>query len=247
MKNIFDYPHNIHCPRMMGHRGFTPLAPENSLPSFEAAGKLGLWGIETDVHQTVDGVLVCCHDFTTKRMFSEDLLIESVSFEELQKIQIVSGNNVEKYNSEELRMPTFKQYLGICKKYGCVPFIETKGWVVEEIMRELEKEDLIDYAVISSCVFAHMEEARRLSSKIFIHHIFSDEEHMERLAELGYAGLSYDFTDLDNVPVDLLKRTHEKGVKYCLRAGDTQERVLRMMELELDYIPSNTMYPELFK
>ena len=32
-------------PRLFSHRGFTPVAPENSLASFTAAGRLGYWGI----------------------------------------------------------------------------------------------------------------------------------------------------------------------------------------------------------
>jgi len=43
---IFNTQNN----RYISHRGFTPLAPENSLPSFYYAGLLGQWAIETDVH-----------------------------------------------------------------------------------------------------------------------------------------------------------------------------------------------------
>ena len=44
-------------PRLIAHRGFTPLAPENSLFAFEVAGRLGFWAIESDVHETRDGLL----------------------------------------------------------------------------------------------------------------------------------------------------------------------------------------------
>ena len=46
----------------ISHRGFTPLAPENSLPSFLYAGKFKQWAIETDLHLTKDGEVVCCHN-----------------------------------------------------------------------------------------------------------------------------------------------------------------------------------------
>ena len=51
---IFDIPKT----HFISHRGFTPLAPENSLPSFYYAGLLGQWAIETDVHMTRDGEIV---------------------------------------------------------------------------------------------------------------------------------------------------------------------------------------------
>src|SRR5699024_4264590 len=37
------------------HRGLESIAPENTMPAFELAGQLGYWGIETDLHQTLDG------------------------------------------------------------------------------------------------------------------------------------------------------------------------------------------------
>ena len=86
MNNLFDHPHTRECPRLLGHRGFTPVAPENSIPSFEAAGMLGFWAIETDVHKTKDGVLVCCHNASTQKMYNEDLVIEESTFADLQKL-----------------------------------------------------------------------------------------------------------------------------------------------------------------
>ena len=48
MGTIFDKP-GLHY---VSHRGFRPLAPDNSLPSFEYAGLLRQWAIETDVQRT---------------------------------------------------------------------------------------------------------------------------------------------------------------------------------------------------
>ena len=123
-------------PIFMAHRGYTPIAPENSIVSFEAAAERGYWAIETDVHETLDGVLVCCHNFSLSKMYGVKMKIEEHNFAELQSLQIVTGNNVEKYTKEELRLPLFDEYLEICKKSGCVPFIETLG-SDPDIMRSL--------------------------------------------------------------------------------------------------------------
>src|SRR5262249_17716397 len=45
-----------------GHRGARGLKPENTLPGFEVALDIGVTSIETDVHLTLDGVPVLCHD-----------------------------------------------------------------------------------------------------------------------------------------------------------------------------------------
>src|SRR5689334_21972169 len=47
---------------VVGHHGAPNLAPENTIPSFEAAAATGANGIETDFCITADGVLVAFHD-----------------------------------------------------------------------------------------------------------------------------------------------------------------------------------------
>jgi glycerophosphoryl diester phosphodiesterase len=49
-------------PLVIAHRGASALEPENSLAAFRAAVRLGADGIELDVHDTADGVLVVHHD-----------------------------------------------------------------------------------------------------------------------------------------------------------------------------------------
>ena len=239
---VFPHANTPETPLIIGHRGFTLVAPENSLPSFEAAGKRGFWAIETDVRLTRDGVMVCCHNATTAARFDEDLTVADCTYAELQKLTMAKGNGLEGYKPEELKMPTFAQYLDICEKYGAVPFIESKEMVIDRIFDELRRRDLMGSSVMSSVNFDHILEARRLDRDIFIHHIFSNTERMHELAEMGNAGLSYNYPDLDLLPAGLIEETHACGVKVCLRAGDSIETCQRMFGLGLDYIPSNKIY-----
>ena len=98
-------------------------------------------------------------------------------------------------------------------------------------------------AVLSSVSFDHIRAARRCDGEIFVHHIFSRPELLDELAAMGNAGLSYNYKDLSKVPDGLVGRVHAKGVKMCLRAGDTPESVAKMTALGLDYIPTNVTVP----
>jgi glycerophosphoryl diester phosphodiesterase len=49
-------------PLIFAHRGASRVAPENTLPAFEAAIRLGADGVELDVQYSSDGHLVVIHD-----------------------------------------------------------------------------------------------------------------------------------------------------------------------------------------
>ncbi len=239
--DLFDTPH----PRFIGHRGFTPLAPENSLPSFEAAGRVGMWAIETDLHLTRDGVLVCCHNPETGEFFDGNLPIAETSYPELRKLRIIRGNRADELPPDSLRLPTFPEYLAVCQKYRAIPFIESKTPDIDRILHELTRQRLLSHSVLSSIRFSHLEECRRRNKEIFIHHIFSTPEQLPVIAALGNCGVSYNYPDPALAPPFLPELTHRYQVRLCLRAADTPAALEIMLGLGLDYIPTNTLTPRI--
>jgi glycerophosphoryl diester phosphodiesterase len=49
-------------PKLIAHRGASMLAPENTVASAELAASFGVYGLETDIHISQDGVLYLMHD-----------------------------------------------------------------------------------------------------------------------------------------------------------------------------------------
>ena len=75
------------------HRGLSNRYPENTLPSFEAAAKVPVYGgMETDVQMTSDGVLVLMHDNTLDRTTNATGKVSDYTYEELQKIIVDAGS-----------------------------------------------------------------------------------------------------------------------------------------------------------
>ncbi|MEW6002631.1 MAG: glycerophosphodiester phosphodiesterase [Nitrospirota bacterium] len=61
------------------HRGFTEGYPENSLESFDAAKRMGYYGIELDIHFLEEKGFIVAHDIPQKRRNNESyLLLETV-------------------------------------------------------------------------------------------------------------------------------------------------------------------------
>lgn len=224
-------------PKLIAHRGFAVGVPQNSLPAFEAAGKLGFWAIETDVRKSADGILVCCHDATVDSMFCGSGAVEEMTFDQLKRLPFrqEKSNGCERPGS----MPSFDEYLSVCKDHGCIPFIETKTEDIADVLKAAQKYFREEEIVISSVQFSHLELVRAITDKVFIHHIFSDGQKLLRLRELGNSGLSYNYPDYRQCPAELIEKTHAAGVQLCLRAGDTPEAVRDMIALGLDYIPTN--------
>ena len=240
VKTIFD---QAILPRYISHRGFTPMAPENSIPGFEYAGMLSQWAIETDVRVTRDGELVCCHDADVSRMFGEAGLVEEMSLAELSRLRLCRGNRLDCLADEQRKMPLFSQYLAVCKRFGCVPFIELKTPDVERVLRAVRNAGFEDAGVVMSAIPKEgLIETRRHSKAMFIHWIFARAEELDAFSQLGNAGVSLNIPDAFSCPKETIDAVHAQGLKICLRAGDTDAQVQRMQLLGLDYIPTNCMH-----
>ena len=70
-------------PRLCAHRGFSTIAPENSMPAFGAAVAMGAEEIEFDLWPTKDGEIVSCHDGTLDRVSTGTGRLSGKTLEEL--------------------------------------------------------------------------------------------------------------------------------------------------------------------
>lgn len=237
--NIFDIPKT----RYISHRGFQPLAPENSLPSFYYAGLFGQWAIETDIHVCRDGEIICCHNDTIDAYCNGTGKISDMTLKELNSFHIIKGNRVECFTEEEKRLPKFSEYLAICRRFGSIPFIELKTDDAEYVVSYMRKNGFSDdEVVISSVDLSRLKASRKAAPNAFLHWIFAKEEQIEELCSLGNAGLSWNIPNSFECPEDKIKLPHDMGLKVCLRAADSVEVFEHMKKLGLDYFPTNKMH-----
>ncbi len=72
-KRIFE---GEDIPLLFGHRGYSSLAPENTLSAFRLCREHGIPGIELDVHRCASGELVVIHDSSLLRTAGLDARVE---------------------------------------------------------------------------------------------------------------------------------------------------------------------------
>jgi len=73
---------------IIGHRGASFDAPENTLASIRLAWEQQADAIEFDVWQSRDGHIVLFHDATTKRIGDRDKLVSEQSLDELRQLDV---------------------------------------------------------------------------------------------------------------------------------------------------------------
>lgn len=98
-------------PRILGHRGASGLAFENSIAAFRQARSLGADGVELDVHFTGDGALLVHHDPEVRGVGP----IREVSLETLRGVSLPNGETI----------PTLPEALAALE--GLEVWVELKG------------------------------------------------------------------------------------------------------------------------
>ncbi|MCO4760313.1 MAG: glycerophosphodiester phosphodiesterase [Myxococcales bacterium] len=98
---FLDHRHPI----PFAHRGGMEAGPENTVAAFQAAYDLGFRWMETDVHQTRDGVLVAVHDASLERVANRDVRVSDVTWAELSAVDLGQGSRVPTFASLVERFP----------------------------------------------------------------------------------------------------------------------------------------------
>jgi glycerophosphoryl diester phosphodiesterase len=73
---------------IVGHRGASADAPENTVSSWKLGYAQGADACELDIHLTKDGKIIVSHDPSTKRTAGVDKKIAETNFDELRKLDV---------------------------------------------------------------------------------------------------------------------------------------------------------------
>ena len=139
-------------PLIWGHRGASGHAPENTLPAFQMAADMGADGVELDIQQTSDGVLVVCHDETVDRTSNGAGWVKDFTFREIRALDFSGGNAAY----EGVKIPSMEEVLDLLAPTGLTINIELKTGIIfydrieEKILKLVRDRNWEDRVIYSS-------------------------------------------------------------------------------------------------
>jgi glycerophosphoryl diester phosphodiesterase len=135
--------------KVIGHRGASEDAPENTLSSVKESFKQGSDGVEIDIRLTKDNHVVCIHDKNSLRTSGEFLIISETKFNALKKLDVGSWKS-KKWKNE--RIPLLEEVLKVIPDKKEI-FIEVKTGteIIEPLINALNRSNinLSDVSIIS--------------------------------------------------------------------------------------------------
>lgn len=202
--------------KTIAHRGMFASCPENTIVGFKTARKNGYTYCETDVKVTSDGVLVLSHDATINRCarnadgttIASTISIATSTYDELLQYDfgIYMG---EAFKGEKI--PTFTQFLTLCRNVGIHPYIELKCDEVNAIVEAVNANGMRGKVTYISTSIVHLRTIHQLDNKARLGLIAEsvDADKVNNLVELvGDNEVFIDVASYSNAEVELCKASN---------------------------------------
>ena len=224
---------------MIAHRGVSGLETENTKEAFILAGNKSYYGIETDVHVTLDGKFLICHDDNILRVTGTDLVIEENNYDDIVKNQIYKFRTT----INELEFPNLTDYISICKQYNKEAILEIKNEVKESdairIVEEIISLGWLDHTTIISFCMNNLLNIRKHYKDIKLQFL-TGEFNDDLLKVLVDNNLNLDYY-FDNLTKEIVDKMHSFNLVVNCWTVDKEEDAYRLIDMGVDMITSNIL------
>ena len=230
-------------PLMIAHRGCSALERENTNAAFVAAGNRSYWGIETDVHKTLDGKYIIIHDDNTARVAVDELIVEKSTYDTLRKLTLLNKYSDQKDRSD-LVLPSLEEYISICKYYEKYAVLELKNAFEEEDIYEIceiiDKLGYLDHVIFISFCYENLVFLRRKYPNQQAQFLLGKRAPMNWMEMLKAENLDLDVYH-KVATKELIDNCHANGIKVNVWTVDDKESAEQLAAWGVDMITSNIL------
>ncbi|WP_059172150.1 glycerophosphodiester phosphodiesterase [Bacillus sp. FJAT-27445] len=230
--------------KIFAHRGSKGTHPENTLEAFREAIRLGVDGIELDVHLSKDGELVIIHDETVDRTTNGSGNVRDMTVEELKSLDAGSWFGWE---FQGATIPTLDEVLALLKGTGIRLNVEIKSDVIpykgieKKVLEALARHSYKENAIISSFNHYSLKRVRELDAEVETAILFMEVLHepWEYAKTIGAFGLHVHtpvaYTEMARTAADL-------GVPVRVFTVNKEKKMKELIEMGIETIMTD--YPE---
>ena len=215
------------------HRGSSRTAPENTIPAIEAAVEEMADSVEIDVQMTADGVVVLGHDASLKRVAGVNRSIASMTFEELEKLDVGSWFSSEYAGT---RIPSLSEVLELCSQKISlnieIKYVGKNSELPEKTAEMVREYGMENQCVITSTNLSYLKRVKEALPEIRTGYIIS--------AAYGnfYSSEDVDFISIRSgfVTSALMQNAHEQGKAVYAWTVNSKSELERLTLLGVDGI-----------
>jgi glycerophosphoryl diester phosphodiesterase len=163
-------------PLILGHRGASAIAPENTLAAFARAIRDGADGVEFDVRLSRDGIPVVIHDAGLKRTGLKEISVSELTSAELQEIDVGSWFDRSARSPNESfadeKLPTLAQVFEFFSSNSGLLYVEMKSEVTEgsalaaAVAKAVHEFQIAERVVVESFDLDAITEIKRIGAGI---------------------------------------------------------------------------------
>lgn len=232
---------------IIAHRGYSAIAPENTIAAFAAAIEQGANSIEFDVQLSSDGEFVIIHDATLERTTNGSGKVAEKTLKELKQLDAGSWFN-PKFAWEKI--PTLREALDAIKNLDKFAYPEVKGseiWTdrdVDKFVQILIETGWEERCIVLCFKDKLLEQVRARSSKIILGYLVADAavyaEKLPKAAADGKAVMMSQYHTLLKNPF-LIKASRNQGIDVGVWTVDSQPDLQKLVNLGVVRIATNSL------
>ncbi|MGE6573902.1 glycerophosphodiester phosphodiesterase [Paenibacillus xylanexedens] len=218
----------------VAHRGFSSIAPENTMAAFlMAMERPEVQWMELDVQLSRDGVPVIIHDFTVDRTTNGKGLVRETDWADLQRLDAGAWKN-KSYKGE--RIPTLSELLDrSCGRVRLNIELKTQGdlypGLPAAVIHEVRKRHMQNDVVITSFEPAALIEVKKLAPEIHTGLIIDARpgDLLTALRQMNCTFLSIGYTNVDK---SLMNEMRSAGIRVMAWTVDDKTMMKKLAAVD---------------
>ncbi len=232
---------------IIAHRGFSAMAPENTLAAFTAAIEGGANSIEFDLQLSADGVPVMFHDESLERITGTSGLLREKSLQELK--QLNAGGWFSEQFAEET-IPTLTEALEIFQRVPNFLYFDVKPhcqWSenqVQGLIQQVREAGILEKCVMTSFNEDFLEQVRGYCPEMKLGYFLTEAadypQQLHQAVTAGNAILSSLFDVVLENP-HFVEDSRTQGVDWVVWTVDSPEPFQQLIELGVRRIITNSL------